>query len=56
MRIAVFFSLVFTKVVFACGYSIDGQATEILRRGCDDFIQKPFSIKRLSEKISEFLT
>ena len=56
MSIAVFLSLVFSKVALARGYSIDGQANEILRRGCDDFIQKPFSIKRLSEKISEFLT
>jgi len=41
------------KVLLSSGYSIDGQATEILRRGCDDFIQKPFSINKLSEKISE---
>ena len=44
------------RVLLSSGYSIDGQATEILRRGCDDFIQKPFSINKLSEKISEFLT
>jgi CheY-like chemotaxis protein len=41
------------KVLLSSGYSIDGQATEILRRGCDDFIQKPFSINELSGKISE---
>jgi len=44
------------RVLLSSGYSIDGQATEILRRGCDDFIQKPFSINKLSEKVSEFLT
>ncbi len=44
------------RVLLSSGYSIDGQATEILRRGCDDFIQKPFSINQLSEKISEFMT
>ena len=43
MSIAVFLSLVFSKVALARGYIIDGQATEILRRGCDDFIQKPFN-------------
>jgi len=26
-------------------HSIDGQAKEILKRGCDGFIQKPFTIK-----------
>ena len=44
------------RVLLSSGYSIDGQATEILRRGCEDFIQKPFSINKLSEKIGEFLT
>ena len=32
------------KVLLASGYSIEGQATEILNRGCDGFIQKPFNI------------
>ncbi len=35
--------------------SIDGQATEILERGCDGFIQKPFSLGSLSHKIREVL-
>ncbi|RLB83839.1 MAG: oxidoreductase, partial [Deltaproteobacteria bacterium] len=43
------------KVLLSSGYSIDGQATEILERGCDGFIQKPFSMKELSEKIKEIL-
>ena len=43
------------RVLLSSGYSIDGQAAEILHRGCDDFIQKPFSINKLSEKIDEFL-
>jgi CheY-like chemotaxis protein len=43
------------KVLLSSGYSIDGQATEILNRGCDEFIQKPFSIKSLSEKIKSIL-
>jgi PAS domain S-box-containing protein len=44
------------RVLLSSGYSIDGQATEILKRGCEDFIQKPFSVKKLSEKISKFLS
>lgn len=43
------------KVLLASGYSINGQATEILNRGCDGFIQKPFSVKDLSQKIREIL-
>ncbi|MBW1677726.1 MAG: response regulator [Deltaproteobacteria bacterium] len=43
------------KALLASGYSIDGQATEILGRGCDGFIQKPFNVKELSGKIREIL-
>ncbi|UCH01106.1 MAG: response regulator [Deltaproteobacteria bacterium] len=32
------------KVLLLSGYSIDGQTTEILKRGCDGFIQKPFDM------------
>ncbi len=42
-------------VLLASGYSIEGQASEILEQGCDAFIQKPFSIKDLSQKIREVL-
>ena len=43
------------KVLLASGYSINGEASEILKRGCDGFIQKPFNINELSEKIREIL-
>jgi len=43
------------KVLLSSGYSIDGQATEILRRGCDGFIQKPFNMKGLSQRLREIL-
>jgi CheY-like chemotaxis protein len=43
------------KVLLASGYSIDGEAKNILARGCKGFIQKPFSLKDLSEKIREAL-
>jgi PAS domain S-box-containing protein len=43
------------KVLLSSGYSIDGQATEILERGCNGFMQKPFSLKDLSTKIREVL-
>ena len=44
------------KVLLSSGYSINGEATEILNRGCDGFIQKPFDIKKLSAKIKEILS
>ena len=43
------------KVLLASGYSIDGEASEILNRGCDGFIQKPFNINEISGKIREIM-
>jgi len=43
------------KVVLSSGFSIDGEASEILARGCNGFIQKPFTIKELSGKIRGIL-
>jgi PAS domain S-box-containing protein len=43
------------KVLLSSGYSIDGQATEILKRGCNGFIQKPFNIKKLSRELRKIL-
>ena len=43
------------KVLLSSGYSINGQATEIMDRGCSGFIQKPFKMKELSQKLREIL-
>ncbi|HDZ90850.1 MAG TPA: hypothetical protein ENH37_09265 [Deltaproteobacteria bacterium] len=43
------------RVLLSSGYSINGQATEILNRGCNGFIQKPFRIEALSQKLREIL-
>ena len=43
------------KVLLSSGYSINGQATEIMDRGCNGFIQKPFKMKELSQKLREIL-
>jgi len=43
------------KVLLSSGYSIDSEASEILSRGCDGFIQKPFSLDQLSRKMREIL-
>jgi PAS domain S-box-containing protein len=43
-------------VLLSSGYSLNGQALEIMKRGCRGFIQKPFSIEQLKQKISEILS
>jgi PAS domain S-box-containing protein len=43
------------KVLLSSGYSINGQASKILQRGCDGFIQKPFNMNQLAEKIQMIL-
>jgi len=43
------------KVLLSSGYSIDGQAKEILKRGCNGFLQKPFTLGELSKAIREVL-
>jgi len=43
------------KVMLSSGYSIDGKASEIIDRGCVGFIQKPFNLAQLSEKVKTVL-
>ena len=43
------------KVLLSSGYSINGQASKILERGCDGFIQKPFNLIQLSDKIQSII-
>ena len=43
------------KVLLSSGYSVDGQAIELMKRGCNGFIRKPFTIEKLSHKIREIL-
>ena len=42
-------------VLLASGYALDGQASAILERGCNGFIQKPFTISQLSSEIRRIL-
>lgn len=42
-------------VALSSGYSLDGQAQEVLNRGCDGFIPKPFNLPELSQVIREVL-
>ena len=43
------------KVVVCSGYSIDGPARKILDAGAEGFIQKPFLIAALAEKLKQVL-
>jgi len=43
------------KVILSSGYSLEGQASEILERGCNGFIQKPFDMETFSKEIKRVL-
>jgi len=43
------------RVILSSGYSVDGEALQIMERGCNGFIQKPFRIVDISQKIRDVL-
>jgi len=43
------------RVLLSSGYSIDGQAQKLLERGCRGFLQKPFHMEELSQRIQQVL-
>jgi len=43
------------KVLVCSGYSIDGLCQEIIDAGAQSFLQKPFSLETLSERLKEIL-
>jgi PAS domain S-box-containing protein len=42
-------------VLLSSGYSLDGKTAKILERGCKGFIQKPYDMEHLSEKIRNII-
>jgi signal transduction histidine kinase/CheY-like chemotaxis protein len=42
-------------MILSSGYSIEGQAADIMRRGCNGFIQKPFNLSELSQQVRKVL-
>jgi PAS domain S-box-containing protein len=42
-------------VILSSGYAINGHADKIMRRGCNGFIQKPYNISDLSNKVRNVL-
>lgn len=43
------------KILLSSGYSLNGRASKIMKRGCNGFIQKPFNLKQISRKIRDIL-
>jgi two-component system cell cycle sensor histidine kinase/response regulator CckA len=43
------------KAILSSGYSMEEKAINILKHGCNGFIQKPFNISDLSRKIREII-
>jgi two-component system, cell cycle sensor histidine kinase and response regulator CckA len=42
-------------VLLSSRYAINGKAYEIMRRGCNGFIQIPYNISELSDKVRNVL-
>jgi two-component system cell cycle sensor histidine kinase/response regulator CckA len=43
------------RVLLSSGYSLNGEAQEILDRGCDGFIQKPYRVNTLTKALKEIM-
>jgi CheY-like chemotaxis protein len=43
------------RIILSSGYSVDGQAKGIMEKGVKAFLQKPFRIHQLSQKVREAL-
>src|SRR5210317_331149 len=43
------------KIILTSGYTEDYGIRELVKQGCNDFLQKPFNIKALSQKIRDAL-
>jgi CheY-like chemotaxis protein len=42
-------------ILLSSGYAVNGQAETLMREGCNGFIQKPYSINELSQKVRRIL-
>lgn len=43
------------KILIASGYNMDDDGGELISKGCNGFIQKPFRMEEISRKIREIL-
>jgi CheY-like chemotaxis protein len=44
------------RIVLASGYSLNGQAGDIMRRGCRAFLQKPYNMGDLSRTVAQVMS
>ena len=42
-------------ILLSSGYAMNGKAETIMQKGCNGFIQKPFNLVELSEKLKQVL-
>jgi len=43
------------KALISTGYSVEGEVSDLMRRGCKGYIQKPFSMRVLAKEIRRLL-
>jgi PAS domain S-box-containing protein len=43
------------RIILSSGYSLNGEAKTIMDRGCAGFLQKPFQLAQLSQKVRDVL-
>jgi CheY-like chemotaxis protein len=43
------------KVLLSSGYSIEGKARELIEKGCNGFLQKPFRMEDLAREVRAIL-
>ena len=43
------------KILISSGYSMDGSVSELMEKGCDGFVQKPYTIQSISQKVYQIL-
>ena len=43
------------NVIISSGYSMEGKADELIKQGCRGFLQKPFNLEILAEKLHTVL-
>ncbi|MBI9077433.1 MAG: response regulator, partial [Desulfatibacillum sp.] len=43
------------KILISSGYSMDGSVSELMKKGCNGFVQKPYTIQSISHKVKEIV-
>jgi CheY-like chemotaxis protein len=44
------------RILLSSGYSLKGKAKDMMAKGCNGFLQKPFQLATLSRKVREALS